>query len=216
MSDQFMGEIVMFGGNFAPRNWAFCSGQLVAISQNTALFSLLGTVYGGNGQSNFGLPDLRGRTPVGVGQGLGLQFVELGEQGGVEQVTLLVSNIPSHTHLAATTVTPGTSSLTASTTINVATGVPPAQRNSTPTGNILTVPVVAGGGGQVDAYCAAGQGTAGQMAAGAATTTVSGSMTATAATTVQPTGSSLPFENASPYLGINFLIATQGIYPTRN
>ncbi len=100
MSDQFLGEIRVFPTNFAPFGWAFCDGQLMAISQSTALFSLLGTFYGGDGKSNFALPDLRGRAPMHFGQGPGLSLRDLGETGGGEAVTLLISEIPQHTHQA--------------------------------------------------------------------------------------------------------------------
>ncbi len=100
MSTPFLGEIRIFGFNFAPRGWALCSGQLLAISQNTALFSILGTTYGGNGTSNFALPDMRGRVALGSGQGPGLSVYALGEQSGVENVTLLVSEMPAHRHAA--------------------------------------------------------------------------------------------------------------------
>lgn len=96
--DPFVAEIRIFPFNFAPRGWAFCNGQLLPLSQNTALFSLLGTTYGGNGQSNFALPDLQGRTPMHPGQGPGLSLHDLGETGGSETVTLLDSEIPSHNH----------------------------------------------------------------------------------------------------------------------
>jgi microcystin-dependent protein len=98
MSDQFVAEIRIFPFNFAPTGWAFCDGQLLPLSQNTALFSLLGTTYGGNGKSNFALPDLQGRAPMQPGQGPGLSLHDLGETGGSETVTLLESEIPSHTH----------------------------------------------------------------------------------------------------------------------
>ena len=98
MADPFVAEIRIFPFNFAPRGWAFCDGQLLPISQNTALFSLLGTTYGGNGKSNFALPDLQGRAAMHPGQGQGLSLRDLGEQGGEETVTLLVSEIPLHTH----------------------------------------------------------------------------------------------------------------------
>lgn len=98
MADPFMSEIRMFPFNFAPKGWAWCDGQLLPLSQNTALFSLLGTTYGGNGDSNFALPDLQGRSPMHPGQGPGLSLHDLGETGGSETVTLLESEIPSHSH----------------------------------------------------------------------------------------------------------------------
>ena len=98
MSEPFVGEIRMFAGNFAPRGWAFCDGQLLAVSQNDALFSLLGTIYGGDGRTTFGLPDLRGRIPIHAGSGPGLSPRKLGAKGGAEKVTLTVNQLPSHTH----------------------------------------------------------------------------------------------------------------------
>ena len=98
MADPFVAEIRIFPFNFAPRGWAWCDGQLLPISQNTALFSLLGTTYGGNGKSNFALPDLQGRAPMHPGQGPGLSLHDLGETGGSETVTLLESEIPAHSH----------------------------------------------------------------------------------------------------------------------
>lgn len=94
MGVPFLGQITMFAGNFAPRGWALCQGQILGISQNTALFSILGTTYGGNGQTTFALPDLRSRVPVGQGQGPGLSSYTLGEQTGGESVTLQSSNLP--------------------------------------------------------------------------------------------------------------------------
>ena len=96
--EPFLGQIVLFGGTFAPRGWAKCEGQLLAISQNTALFSILGTIYGGDGRTTFALPDLRGRAPIGEGRGPGLRDYSLGQKGGVETVTLNVTEIPSHNH----------------------------------------------------------------------------------------------------------------------
>jgi microcystin-dependent protein len=98
MADPFVAEIRIFPFNFAPRGWAWCNGQLLPISQNTALFSLLGTTYGGDGKSNFALPDLQGRAPMHPGQGPGLSLHDLGETGGSETVTLLQSEIPAHSH----------------------------------------------------------------------------------------------------------------------
>ncbi len=96
MSDPFVGEIRMFAGNFAPRNFAFCDGQLVAISQNNALFSLFGTIYGGDGRTTFGLPDLRGRVPLHMGTGPGLSPRPIGQKGGSETVALSAANLPAH------------------------------------------------------------------------------------------------------------------------
>jgi len=98
MSDQFVAEIRMFPFNFAPTGWAFCDGQLIPISQNTALFALLGTVYGGDGKSTFALPDLQGRAAMQPGQGPGLSLYDLGQESGTESITLLQSEIPQHTH----------------------------------------------------------------------------------------------------------------------
>lgn len=105
--DPFVAEIRIFPFNFAPRGWAFCNGQLMPISQNTALFSLLGTTYGGNGQSTFALPNLQGSAPMHPGQGPGLSLHDLGETGGSETVTLLESEIPVHSHTMMASTQPG-------------------------------------------------------------------------------------------------------------
>jgi microcystin-dependent protein len=113
MTDQFVGEIRIFGGNFAPNGWALCNGQILQISQNTALFSLLGTQFGGNGTSNFALPNLQGSVPVGQGSGAGLSPRDIGETGGEQNVTLLQATMASHFHqmsgaaTSASSVTPG-------------------------------------------------------------------------------------------------------------
>ena len=98
MSEPFVGEIRMFAGNFAPRGWAFCDGQLLAVNQNDALFSLLGTIYGGDGRTTFGLPDMRGRIPVHAGNGPGLSDRRLGSKSGSETETLTLNQLPSHGH----------------------------------------------------------------------------------------------------------------------
>lgn len=100
--DPFIGEIVMFGGNFAPRGWAFCQGQLLAISSHSALFSILGTTYGGDGRTTFALPDLRGRTAIQPGTGPGLSTIKLGQRGGAEYHTLNVLEMPNHSHGTST------------------------------------------------------------------------------------------------------------------
>jgi microcystin-dependent protein len=119
VADPFVAEIRVFPFNFAPKGWAWCDGQLLPLSQNTALFSLLGTTYGGNGKSNFALPDLQGRAPMHPGQGPGLSLHDLGETGGSETVTLLQSEIPAHFHV-----------------IQDAAG--DIAENNIPTGNVLT------------------------------------------------------------------------------
>ncbi len=108
MSEPFVGEIRMFAGNFAPRGWAFCDGQLLAVSQNDALFSLLGTIYGGDGRTTFGLPDMRGRIPIHAGSGPGLSPRRLGAKGGAENVTVTVNQLPSHTHTLQVSAATGT------------------------------------------------------------------------------------------------------------
>ena len=123
MSEPFIGEIRLFGFNFAPRGWAFCQGQLMSIAQNTALFSLLGTTYGGDGRTSFGLPDLRGRVPVGQGQGPGLPAVNLGQVSGEPSHTLIATEMPGHNH-------PTTAQLNASGS---------AGNSTTPSGNFPAV-----------------------------------------------------------------------------
>ncbi|HEX2913783.1 MAG TPA: tail fiber protein [Chloroflexia bacterium] len=108
--DPYIGEIRMFAGNFAPVDWAFCNGQLLPISQNTALFSILGTMYGGNGTTNFALPNLQGMSPIGFGAGPGLTPRDLGEVVGSETVTLLTSQMPYHNHVLQGYNSPGNSS----------------------------------------------------------------------------------------------------------
>lgn len=107
MSEPYVGEIRMFAGNFAPLGWAFCDGQLLAVSQNDALFSLFGTIYGGDGRTTFGLPDMRGRVPIHAGHGPGLTERRLGARGGAEAVTLTVNQLPSHTHAYNATTSAG-------------------------------------------------------------------------------------------------------------
>ncbi|MFY9618472.1 MAG: tail fiber protein [Pyrinomonadaceae bacterium] len=130
MADPFVAEIRIFPFNFAPRGWAFCQGQLMPLSQNTALFSLLGTTYGGDGKSTFALPDLQGAAPMQPGQGQGLSLRDLGEMSGVESITLLVSEIPVHTHsLSGSNEDATQGSLTASVVPSKASGGTPYQTN---------------------------------------------------------------------------------------
>ena len=126
MADPFVAEIRIFPFNFAPKGWAFCDGQILPLSQNTALFSLLGTTYGGDGKSNFALPNLQGNAPMHPGQGPGLSLHDLGETGGSETVSLLESEIPSHTHtLMATTQSGNQATPVANTIARGTTGFTP-------------------------------------------------------------------------------------------
>jgi microcystin-dependent protein len=181
MSDPFIGEIRTFGGNFAPKGWALCQGQLLAINQNQALFSLLGTTFGGNGMQNFALPNLQGRLPIGQGQGPGLTNRTLGEVGGSEAVTLLLTNLPTHSHMLNATKTPVSSASVGPTLL---TGAPtatntkfyalPSQTPPPPTPFNL---------------------------AGAA---------------CGISGQSQAHSNLMPSLCVTFIIALQGIFPSRN
>jgi microcystin-dependent protein len=173
MSDPFIAEIRIFGFNFAPVGWTTCSGQLMAISQNTALFSLLGTTYGGNGTSTFALPDLRSRIPIGVGQGAGLSQRVLGETAGEENVTLLNTELAAHTHPANCNSNMGNS--------------------YDPDGNVWSVD--AGGNNEYGSGSVAGS-----MSPGA----------------LSLTGGGQPHANIQPSLAVNFCIALQGIFPSRN
>lgn len=149
MATPFIGQITMFAGNFAPRSWAFCNGQIISIAQNTALFSILGTTYGGNGQTTFALPDLRGRVPIHTGQGPGLSSRDLGQAGGTETHTLISTEMPAHNHALAATTTDGNSQTPAGTilardTLGGTTGYSTAAPNT-----ILSASSIgAAGGGQ--------------------------------------------------------------------
>jgi microcystin-dependent protein len=175
-----MAEIRMFAGNFAPRAWFFCQGQLISIAQNTALFSLLGTTYGGDGQVTFGIPDFRGRVAVGTGNGAGLTSVQLGEMAGFNTTTLLSINLPAHTHQVTGNITPR-----AFADI----GNQESPENNFPAGS-ATKPY-----------------------------------NATADVNMQPipvnlptsiAGSSSPVSVMQPYTGMNYIICSEGIYPSRN
>ena len=117
MSQPFVGQVIMFGGNFAPAGWATCSGQLLPISEYETLFNLIGTTFGGDGQSTFGLPDLQGRIPIHNGQGSGLSNYVLGQAAGTETVTLTIQQIPAHNHLIGVPSTPANQSVPAGNTI---------------------------------------------------------------------------------------------------
>ena len=174
--EQFIGQIMMFGGNFAPRNWAFCDGQLLAISQNQALFSILGTTYGGDGRTTFGLPDLRGRVPVHAGSGPGLPSVRLGQKGGEATVTLNANQMPAHAHSA---------------TIEA---VSPLPRG------------VVAGPDPANAYNAQG----GVYAMGKNATMAADSVS------VGQTGGNQPHDNMQPFQVVSYIIALDGLYPSRS
>ncbi len=179
MSQPFLGEIRMFGGTFAPVGWAFCNGQTLAISNNEALFTLIGTTYGGDGQTTFQLPDLRGRIPVGAGTGNGLTPRTMGQFYGTETETLTSQQMPVHSHGAVVT---------------------------SATGNL--------GGPANNALPAAPSGT------GADLYTLPGTPAPTAVTmnpqSIAATGNGLPHENMMPFMCISFIIATAGVFPSRN
>jgi microcystin-dependent protein len=174
MADPFLGEIRMFAGNFAPTGWALCNGQLLAISQNTALFAILGTQFGGDGVQTFGLPDLRGRVPLNQGQGPGLSNYVVGENGGSESVTLISNQMPQHNHL-----------------LNVDNG---GGGKNTPSGNFLG----AVSSSASEKFYSAGPANA-QMSQNS----------------IGMAGGSQPHENRQPFLCVSFIIALQGIFPSR-
>ncbi|WP_224240286.1 phage tail protein [Hyalangium gracile] len=176
MSEPYIGEIRMFAGNFAPRGWAFCNGQLLSIAQNSALFSLLGTTYGGNGQTTFALPNLQGRVPMHWGTGPGLTPRTLGESSGSESVTLISTQMPAHTHSLHASGTQGD--------------------QFTPEGHVPAM-LINSTGQPENAYSATINTTMNAAAIGAA-------------------GGNQPHNNMQPYQCVSFIIALQGIYPSRN
>lgn len=193
----FIGQIITGGWNFAPRTYALCNGQLLPISQNTALFSLLGTTYGGNGQTTFALPNLQSRSMMHWGQGPGLSQVVIGQAGGTESTTLTVAQMPAHTHTA--TFTPTSATLNATTT---------KATLQTPAAGVVLGKSVDTSGGTAQPAIYAPSGTATNVALGGFNT--AGSVTNA------PAGGSAPTPNRSPYLGITHVIALQGIFPSRS
>ncbi|MCB0706365.1 MAG: phage tail protein [Saprospiraceae bacterium] len=182
----FVGQIQIFGFNWAPRGWALCDGQLLAISSNTALFSLIGTIYGGDGVTTFALPDLRGRAPIHEGNGPGLSSRKIGEKGGSETTTLTVNNMPSHNHIA-----------TVGGSVQMPVSASSGNTDS-PSGAYLTST-------SDDFYndsAAAGE--------------FAGALQNSLTVNVLNTGGGIPFNNMQPYLVVNYSIALQGIFPSRN
>ncbi|MDY0906411.1 phage tail protein [Pedobacter sp. CFBP9032] len=182
-TEPFIGEIKILSFNFAPRGYMTCAGQILSIAQNTALFSLLGTYYGGNGQTTFGLPNLQGRMPIGQGQGPGLPAYTIGEVAGVPNVTLLTANIPAHIHTVNALKIRQQASSNAADELSPD-GTFPATAVTAMYGSAATTGIYTGG------------------------VEVSG--------TTDITGSGLPVSIMNPYLVINYSIATQGIFPSRN
>lgn len=187
MTAPFIGELKAFGFNFAPRNYMFASGQLLPIAQYTALFSILGTTYGGNGQTNFALPNLNGSIPMGNGSGAGLTPRDLGEVGGSETVTLLTTEMPAHIHGVTTKVDPGSV----------------ANMTDVPTNGYFISRFVYEGNAAANAWF--------KPASGPNPTP-----TTLHPLTVTPTGGSQPHNNLQPLLVLNWCIAVQGLFPARN
>ena len=190
MSNPFIGEIAMFGFNFAPSGWAFCNGQLVPIQQNQALFALLGTTYGGNGTSTFALPNLQSRVPIHQGTGNGLSTYQMGQMAGVEQTTVTANQLPAHTHplsQAHAKVVIGARTAAASSTV--------------PNGGFL---------GGSNTYVP------GQTATNASLNSAMVAFGSGAATDSTGSNVPLPLPNLQPFQCVNFCIALQGIFPSRN
>jgi microcystin-dependent protein len=188
MSQPFIGQVEIFGGNFAPRQWAFCQGQLLSIAQNTALFSILGTTYGGDGRTTFGLPDLRGRAAIHPGTGPGLPTYVLGQKGGVTNATLNLNQVASHSHAGGQ--------------LKASAG---AADTTNPAGNSLAMPPSSGNlyKAKIDP-----PGTDVPPSDVMHTDSVGGPVGAV--------GGGQSHENRSPYLAMNFIIAIQGVFPSRN
>jgi len=205
-SQPYLGSICAFGGNFPIRGFATASGQLLSISQYSALFSLYGTTYGGDGRTTFGLPDLRGRAPIGVGNGPGLDSINLGQKGGAVSTTLNITNMPNHAHNINATVSNNMDFSGSSATLKAFSGT--ASTNS-PTGNVLADSprrenIYSSGVPNVD------------MGAEAISLSIetSGDIEVTGDTNA--VGGNLPFNNRSPYLAVTYLIALQGVFPPRS
>lgn len=214
MAEPFIGQIMQVGFSYAPVNWALAQGQIMSIAQNSALFSLLGTTFGGDGQVTFGLPDTRGRVMVGVGNGPGLQPVVWGELAGAQNAQLLLPNLPQHTHPAQFTGTPGTT--TATGTLQ-ALDVPAnniGQESGRPTnGAVLgTTNDTSGNNSTIAIYAPANAGTPVNLGGLSVT---GGSFTPQGNVNVGIAGNGSPFSIMNPFIGMYTLIATTGIYPSR-
>ena len=210
MSQPFIGEIRAVGFSYPPRGWAPCDGRLLPIAQNSALFSLLGTTYGGNGQTTFGLPDLRGRVPTGQGQGPGLPATAMGQMAGTPTVTLTVSQLPQHAPQATFqgTAVSGTVSLPVGTSSST-----PITQPTVGGTTYLTAATAASGRTPIDInglYTNTAPTSPAQLGGGTTSVVAAGTVT------VAPVGDSQPFPIAQPFTGVNFIIALEGIFPSRN
>lgn len=194
-TDPGIGSIGMFAGNFAPRNYAFCDGQLLPIAQNQALFSILGTTYGGDGRTTFALPDLRGRVPIHAGAGPGLSTYRLGQKGGVETVALTGAQMPAHNHTASLTGGGGLSLPVSSAAADA----------TTPDGNVLAVPSSSRGNAPAPSIYSTGDDDGSMAIEGAP-----------GGVTVDSNGGGQAHTNVQPYLAINYIIALQGVFPSRS
>jgi microcystin-dependent protein len=174
MTTPFLGEIRLFAGTFAPVGWLMCDGSLQPISNNEALYTLLGTTFGGDGQSTFGLPDLRGRVPIHQGTGSGIGTYVIGQSGGAESVSLTAANLPAHSH-----------TLTVSTVAGI---------SADPTGKVLAV---------ADATCKP-------------YVTGKGSIAMNSAQVLASASPGVPHNNMQPYIAMNYIIATAGIFPSQS
>lgn len=225
--DSFIGTIMAVGFNFAPRGWELCNGQLLSIAQNSALFSLLGTVYGGDGHSTFALPDLRGRVAVGSqAQGPGLENIEQGQMGGANNVTaigtgnvnvtLTAANLPAHTHPATMTM----SSLSATTTVTVGTGTTGVTSAQAQNGGLTST---APGASSAAVYLPANTAPAAPVNLGGVSTSVSGSGTVTVdantgggASLAAPVSTTATTSVMQPFTGLTYIICVEGIFPSRS
>lgn len=210
MSEPFVGQIMQVGFNFAPQGWASCNGQILSISQNTTLFSLLGTTFGGNGSTTFGLPNAAGRSFLGLGQSTASgQTYVWGQIAGTETETLTIANMPAHNHVANFAGTTGTTSATGS--IQAVTGTT-SQTNIPAEGSLLANAANAGPN-QVKIYTPAG--TSGAVVNLGGVAISGGSFTPQGSVTVGFAGSNQPFSIMNPYVAVQTNIALFGIYPSR-
>lgn len=212
MSEPFIGQMLAVGFNFAPRGWMFAQGQIIGIAQNTAMFSLLGVTFGGNGQTTFGLPDTRGRTLVGQGSGPGLPTIVMGEMAGTPTTTLNITQMPAHNHSAIFTPSGGGGAATG--TLQAMTGVAGTQTATPGTNAMLGVADDPSGGGTPTFYVPAG--TSGGTPVNLGGLTITGGGSSGGTVTVGITGNNSPVPIMQPFLGINYIIATEGIFPSRN